>query len=60
MDYIKPTKKTLIQLWTFKEKFTKFNKFLVFKRRKKDIPLILHDNINPKRHLEKSNLHFNN
>ena len=50
-DYIKPTKKILTQLWIFLKKCTKFNMFLVFKCRKKDIPLILHDNINPKRYL---------
>ena len=46
--------------WIFKEKLAKVNKFLVLKCCKKDIPLIWDDNINPKRHLDKLKLHFNN
>ena len=44
----------------FKEKAAEVNKCLVSKCRQKDIPLISHDNIIPKRHLNKSKLHFNN
>ena len=44
----------------FKEKAAEVNKYLVSKCQKKDIPLISHDNIIPKRHLNKSKLHFNN
>ena len=44
----------------FKEKAAEANKCLVSKCREKDIPLISHDNIIPKRHLNKSKLHFNN
>ena len=44
----------------FKEKAIEVNKYLVSKCQKKDIPLISHDNIIPKRHLNKSKLHLNN
>ena len=43
----------------FKEKSAEVNKCLVSKCREKDIPLISHDNIIPKRNLNKSKLHFN-
>ena len=45
---------------SLKEKVTKANKVLVLKCRKNVIALILHDNINPKRYLNKSNLHSGN
>ena len=44
----------------FKEKAAKVNKGLISKCQEKDIPLISHDNIIPKRHLNKSKLHFSN
>ena len=44
----------------FKGKAAEVYKCLVSKCRDKDIPLIFHDNITPKRHLNKSKLHFNN
>ena len=44
----------------FKEKAAEVNKCLVSKCREKEMPLISHDNIIPKRHLNKSKLHFNN
>ena len=46
--------------YNFIEKFTKVNKLLTLKCCEKGIPLILHDKINPKRHLNKSRLHFKN
>ena len=44
----------------FKEKAAEVDKCLVSKCREKKISLISHDNIIPKRHLNKSKLHFNN
>ena len=56
-----------VAVWTivprvdnFKEKAAEVNKCLVSKCREKDIPLISHENIIPKRRLNKSKLHFNN
>ena len=44
----------------FKEKAAEVNKCLISKFQEKDIPLISHDNIISKRHLNKSKLHLNN
>ena len=46
--------------YNFKEKAAKVNKCLVSKCQEKDISVVSHDNIIPKRHLNKSKLHFNN
>ena len=43
----------------FKEKVMEVNEILVLNCCKKHIPRISHDNINPKRHLDRSKLHFN-
>ena len=48
------------RLDNFKEKTAEVNKCIVWKCWEKDIPLISHDYIIPKRHLNKSKLHFNN
>lgn len=44
----------------FIEKVAKVNKFPVFKCCNKDIQPMSQDNVNPKRHLSKSKLHFSN
>ena len=44
----------------FKEKAAEVNNCLISKCQEKDISLISHDNIIPKRHLNKSKLHLNN
>lgn len=44
----------------FKENVTEANKGLALKCHKQGISLILHDNINPKRYLNKSKLHSDN
>ena len=46
--------------YNFKEKAAEVNKCLVSKCQEKDISVVSHDNIIPKRHLNKSKLHFNN
>ena len=51
---------TVPRVDNFKEKAAEVNKCLVLKCQEKDISLTSHDNIIPKRYLNKSKLHFNN
>ena len=44
----------------YKEKGEIFNKVITEACHKENIPVINHNNINPKRHLNRSKLHFNN
>ena len=44
----------------YKEKGKMLSKVINEARREENIPVISHNNINPKRHLNRSKLHFNN